>query len=102
MREKDEVSFYTGRYAVFSSMYIFGIFPQIRVAVGTRTYDSKTLMLKTPYTSVTGRRDIKLVLTRKLMTRLARFFFGCNSGRNFRGITIYFLLRFLVGSLRKG
>ena len=76
--------------------------PKIQVAVGTRTYDSKTLMLKTPHTSVTGRRDMKLVLPRKLMTRTAGFFFGCNSGMNFREITIYFLLGFLVGSLHKG
>lgn len=83
MREKDQVSFYICRYAVFPSMYIFGIFSKIQVAVDTRTYDSKTLMLKTPHTSVTGRRDMKLVLTRKLMTGIARFFFGCNSGMNF-------------------
>lgn len=83
MREKDQVSFYICRYAVFPSMYIFGIFSKIQVAVGTRTYDSKTLMLKTPHTSVTGRSDTKLVLTKKLMTGIARFFFGCNSGMNF-------------------
>lgn len=83
-------------------MYIIGIFPKIQVAVGTRTYDSETLMLKTPHTSVTGCRVMKLVLPRKLMTRIARFFFGFNSDMNFRRIAIYFLLGFLVGSPHKG
>lgn len=69
--------------------------------MGTRTYDSETLMLKAPNTSVIGHGEMKPVLTRKLMIRIARFSVGCNSGMAFMGITNYSLLGFLIGSLHK-